>query len=140
MVRHELLVRGHDRLAGEQRAAGHPVIRRPQPANDSMMMSTSAAPMISSGDSVNAPGRHPIDALSRDAGYNVRELHAGHFAAAQNAGDRLPDGPERAAPRGYPSAELDATSALPSTFTVDSSQLTDGGFTLLFSACGATVG
>jgi hypothetical protein len=93
-MRHQLLVGGDHRLAGEQRRAD-PLVRRPQPSNQL-------------DDDVHvrrdhfvrrfAPGhrcRDPVDALARDIPViDVRQLDLRHFAAAQDARHGLPHGAE----------------------------------------------
>ena len=91
VMRHELLVRGDDRFAGEQRAA-NPVVGGPQPADElDDDVDVSSENFLRRIGPAHGRG-HPIDAFSRDVAVaDVRQLHAGHLAAAENARDRLAD-------------------------------------------------
>ena len=90
----ELLVGGHDRLAGQQ-CRTHPLVGRMQPADelddDVHVARQHVVDVLGPLDR----GRNPVDALAGDAPVeNVHELDAGHMPLAENLRDGLAHGAE----------------------------------------------
>jgi hypothetical protein len=94
MMRHQLLVRSHHRLASHQSAAD-PVVRGPKAADDlDHDVGVRLEDLVGRLRPAHR-GRHPVDPFSCDVAVeDVREADVRHFTAAKDAGNRLADGTE----------------------------------------------
>ena len=118
----------HDRFAGDQRAANQSY-RPAQPAKKLDVMISTSAPRFLRQTQSHHGCRTPIDALAcHVAVADMRQLHARHFAAAQNARRPTPNGPNPSAQRGLRLSLMPLRLSIEIHNEVDSDRK---GFTLL---------